>query len=87
MLRFKAVLGFDGSSRHQSAEVPLHRNCRIFLLMLRVEVIALTSNSLRLLSVQLRLIGLCPATRLTHFLDLNNNRAIAYLLNECTNDE
>ena len=68
VLGLKAVLGFDGSSCDESLEVTLHGLSSIVLCLIRVVVCAFTAGTLRLLRIQLRLVWLCTATSLSHFL-------------------
>ena len=67
VLGFKSVLSLDESSGHKTLEVALHGDCGVVGFLIRVVVDALSASTLRLLSIQLRLIGLRTATSLSHF--------------------
>ena len=68
VLGFEAVLSLDEPASHQALEVALHGESGMVGLLIRVEVGALATSSLRLLRVQLRLVWLGTATSLSHFL-------------------
>ena len=68
MFRLEAVLGLDGSARHQPAEISLHSQDSLVLAFLGVKVISLPSRILCFLSIELGLVELRATTCLSHFL-------------------
>ena len=67
MLGLKAILSFNGPASHETPEVSLHDKRCILLVLLWIEVVALTTNPLRLLRIQLCILGLTPAACLSHY--------------------